>query len=93
MDPVGDPEDPVGDHALPGCISGFHVELAYRVGGACQTQREGSHVELVGDAVHPTTELEDPLDRDAAGAGAPVAVEQGTRDAADEIALEALVAG
>ena len=63
------------------------MELADGVRAVRQPQRERGHVELAAVAVDAEAELEHP------STGTPPAVEQRPGDAADEVGVEALVAG
>ena len=56
-------------------------------------RRQGRHVELGAVALDAEAEAQQPLDGHAARVGPAVAVEQGTGHPADEVRVEALVAG
>jgi hypothetical protein len=68
------------------------VQLADGIGPSSEPQREGRHVELGPIVLDADAELEQLVDRDAAGRSSAVTVEEGTRDAAHEVGGEALVA-
>ncbi len=80
--------------AMPGPlrVRGVAVEQRDGVGPVGQPEREGRHVELARVALDALPELEDAVDRDAAGVRPAVAVEQRAGHAPDEVRVEPLVA-
>ena len=93
VDAVRDAEDRRRDDVAPGPVRGLGVELADRVGARRQAKAEGRHVELGGIAVRPEADVQDPVEGDATGVRASVALEQRAGDATDEPGVEAFVAG
>ena len=95
VDAVRDAEDrrvrPSSSCQVSLAVSAWSLETAFAPFD--EAQAEGGHVELARVAVDAAPEAEDLVDRDAARAGAPVALAERPGDAPHEVGVEALVAG